>query len=496
MKTLSVLKLFTCVALLACILLVTACDVIGGIGGNDGGIDNSNGNQNGGNTDDENGGNTNNSGNESPESLETPVFSHQNGSVIYWGKVEGASHYKVDINSSNPSNTYTVTTDKTFIDLKDYYGANTVLQVYITAIAPEESNYANSKYIQHIFEIPLGSMTEYVGLGLGQSVNLLTGSYTNYTSSTSTGNSVSIFNSNVFNRMDAVKNPITQNQHNTEIIFSTSIDSYTNKLTESLSHKLNVNTSVDAFGMAKVTAGYSFNVDSEYSKKTFNETQAIFYDMNYTYSGYQAEIAGFSNPKALSYALSDEFINDVAELEKGNISPENFVNKYGTHVITSGIYGASFLAHYESLMSKEEAEKTFGEKIEQSINLAFAANIKGVKIEVDADYGNVASTSTFISSTSSSTQSKFSVKAIGGDYPVNMVMTSLADFAGVCENWANGIEGSTQLRLIDVPDGSLIFVWDFLGDEYSAAKEMLNRYFYSLCDEQYASLNGKVNSMY
>lgn len=506
MKALSMTKLFVCIVLFTCILLVTAC---GGItitpDGNGGVTVNPNENQNGGNVG--NSGNTNNGdvgNNNTPndnndvflKKLETPVLSYQDGSIIYWGMVEGATHYKVDINSTSPSTTYTVTTDNTFIDLRQYYGANSVLQVYITAVAPEGSNFTSSAYLQHIFQIPLGSMTEYTGLGLGQSVNLLTGSYTNYTSATASGNSASIFNSTVFNRMDAVKNPITENQHNTEIIFSTSIESYTKKLTESIGNKFSMSGSVDAFGMAKVTAGYSFNVESEYSKKTYNETQAIFYDMNYTYSGYQAEIAGFSNPKSLSYALSDEFINDVIALENGNISAEKFVGKYGTHVITSGIYGASFLAHYESLMSKEDAEATFGEKIEQSINLAFAANIKGVKIEVDAKNENVAAASTFISNTTSSMQSKFTVKAIGGDYPVNMVMTSLADFSSVCENWAKGIEGSTQLRLIDVPNGSLVFVWDFLGDEYEEAKNILNRYFYSLCDEQYASLNGKVNSMY
>ncbi len=427
--------------------------------------------------------------------LDTPVISHKEGSTVYWGIVEGADHYEVFIANSG-NNGSKITTYNTFVDLKDYYGTNTVLQLFITAIPAENGKNIKSSPLQYMFDIPTGSMAEYSGLGLGQSVNLLTGSYTNYTNATAAGNSVSIFNSILFNRMDAVKNPITENQHDTEIIYSTSIESYTKKLTESIGNKFSLSGSVDAFGIAKATAGYSFNVESDYSLKTYNETQAIFYDMNYTYSGYQAEIAGFSDPQALSYALSDEFITDVVRLENGNISPKEFVGKYGTHVITSGIYGASFRAHYESLMSKDDAEETFGEKIEESISLAFAANIKGVKIEVDAKNEKVASASTFISNTDSSTQSKFSVKAIGGDYPVNMVMTSLADFSGVCENWAKGIEGSTQLRLIDVPNGSLFFVWDFLSDEHSEAKDILNRYFSASCDEQYYNLNGKINGMY
>ena len=272
--------------------------------------------------------------------LSSPIVSYVDGNTIYWERIDGADCYEILISNID----LTVELSGTSIDLAEYYGTNTTLQLYIRAIAPEGSEYVNSSYYHYIFKIPEGNIVDYISLGLGQSVNLLTGSYTNYTNVTGSGNSISIFDSNLFNRLSAVQNPITEKQHNTEIVYSDSLESYTQKLTSNISNKFTLSTSVDAFGMAKVTAGFSFGVDSNYEKKTYNETQAIFYDMNYYYRGYQAEIAGLSDPQSLSYALSEEFMQYVNWLAEGEITAKQFIDKFGTHVITSGIYGASFLA--------------------------------------------------------------------------------------------------------------------------------------------------------
>ena len=50
--------------------------------------------------------------------------------------------------------------------------------------------------------------------------------------------------------------------------------------------------------------------------------------------------------------------------------------------------------------------------------------------------------------------------------------------------------------LIDVPNNSLFFVWDFLDDEYQATKDVLNEYFFSKCDDSYFALKDKISSLY
>ncbi len=415
--------------------------------------------------------------------LATPEVSHKEGSTVYWGMVEGAEYYQVYIaNSGN-----TIETTSTYVNLEDYYGTNTELQLYIKAIAPVNGNNINSANLQYIFTIPVGNISKYNGLG--QSVNLLTGTYTNYANGT-----VSIFNNVLWNRLDAKENSIKT--HDTDVLYSESIEDYTNQLTTSISNKMSVKGSAGIGKIAKVTAGYSFEVGANYSKKTYNQTQAIFYDMNYVYQGYQAGIDGYNNPDMLRAALSEEFLADALDLQNGRISPEQFIGKYGTHVITSGIYGASFKAHFERLMNKSDVNDTFGANIKQSISSGISAAIKGIDVGVDKENTFAADISVFTSETSSDIQSKFTINAVGGNAASNMVVSSLADFSTVCESWANSIENESSFMLIDVPDGSLYFVWDFLGDEYAEAKDILNGYFYSRCDEQYKSINSKISSVY
>ena len=415
--------------------------------------------------------------------LATPEFSYSKGSTVYWGIVDGADHYEVFI--SNSGNT--VTTYNTYIDLEEYYGTDTELQLYIKAIAPENGSNINSANLQHIFVIPVGNITNYEGLG--QSVNLLTGSYTDYANGT-----ISIFNDVLWGRLDAKTYSIKE--HDTDVLYSESIEDYTNQLTASISNKMSVSGSVGVDKIAKVTAGYSFEVGANYSKKTYNQTQAIFYDMNYVYQGYQAGIDGYNNPELLRSALSEQFLSDALALQEGRISPEEFIGKYGTHVITAGVYGATFRAHYERLMDKSDVQNTFGANIKQSISSGISAAIKGIDVGVDTESTVTADISLFTTETNSDMQSKFTINAVGGNAASNMVVTSLADFSGVCESWANSIEDENSFMLIDIPDGSLYFVWDFLGDEYAEAKDKLNSYFYASCDEQYKAINGKISSLY
>ena len=427
--------------------------------------------------------------------LDTPKISKTIGSVVYWGAIDGAVKYEIAISNAHSSQSTTiVSTTDTFFDLEPYYGVNTALQLFITAIPAENAANIKSAKLQYIFDIPTGSIASYKGSGLGQSVNLLEGYYTDYASVTSSGGSVSIFNEVLWNRLTAVRNPITKEQHKTDIIYSESMEGYTEQLSKSIGNKFSVNTSVGYAGLAKVTAGYSFEVNNSYSKKTYNETQAIFYDMTYTYRGYQV---GVSDITVLQAALSEQFLEDARDLENGIITAEQFINKYGTHVITSGIYGASFRAHFESLMNKNEVTDTFGTSIQDSISASIGATIYGVSVEVGTSTESKQAVEHISTKSTANTCSKFSIVAIGGNEPSkDMLIDSLAGCASAYNSWAETIQDESEFRLIDVPDGSLYFVWDFLGDDYAEAKSILNQYFYTRCDDQCEGLKDKINGMY
>ena len=167
--------------------------------------------------------------------------------------------------------------------------------------------------------------------------------------------------------------------------------------------------------------------------------------------------------------------------------------KYGTHIVTSGIYGATFNAHYELLTSKTQVDTTFGTDVQAGISAQLSTKMKGIDVGIETGESVEIKHDYFNGETNSTKQSKFTITAHGGEAAsVNGV--SLEAFSSACEAWSKSLTEENCV-LIDVPDESLFFVWDFLGDEYTNAKNILNDYFYAVCDENYYSVIGKIGNI-
>lgn len=412
--------------------------------------------------------------------LATPENLIVNGETIYWDTVEGADHYEVVINGN------IVETWSTSLLLTPYYGTNFDLQIRIRAIAPSGSGIYNSAYNEYLFDIPTSPISAYDGLG--QSVNLLTGGYTTTASGTT-----SIFNEALFNRL-RVKNDTYKDSY-TKIIYSESLHGYVNDVSNKFGNKLGIDVSVDYMKLVKVTAGFDFEVNEEYKEKSQSETKTIFYDMDYYYTNERVEIEGYKDTKKFTEALSEEFLADALKVQNGTMLPEEFINKYGTHIVTAGIYGGTFNLHYEMISKKTTVETTFTEDSKVGVSAGIGACIYGVNLGLDVKVENTAASSNYVSNTNADTQTKFEARTRGGDATGN-VCTSLDDFKVVCAAWAETLDTTNDFVLIDVADNSLYFVWNFLPDEYQGAKDILNQYFKLACDDQYNSLIDKIANLY
>ena len=325
-------------------------------------------------------------------------------------------------------------------------------------------------------------------VGIGESVNLLKGSYTDFASGT-----ISIFNKELFNNLP--KNEANIKMQNTNIVCHENLLSYIDHISNGVSSKIGMTASVGYAGIAKATAGFTFSIDKKYEKKTQDETKCIFYDMEYMFIDKRVEIQGYNDTSKLAAVLSDEFLNDALKIQNGDMTAKDFISKYGTHVVTSGIYGAKFNLHYEMITDSSIASTTFGTDIKTEISTQIDASIYGVDVGIGSSSSTEVNYSAFQSNTSSDMQTRFNVKAVGGS-PTAMMAESLSQFSTICQSWADGINNPENHVIIDVPDGSLFFVWDYLGQEYIGAKNILNHYFYSECDESYYALKDKVSSIY
>lgn len=425
------------------------------------------------------------------ERLETPTATH-NGSMLHWGIVENAEKYEILISPIVEGLENPLYTTGIAIDLKDYFVGSDTIYVSLKAIAPVGSGYGNSEYLNYEFKIEQGDILTYEGIG--KSVNLITGSYTDFDPEKS------IFNLVLFNTLNAA--PKTVANHKTTVYYSDNIEEYTNKLTESISNKISTSLSVGNDKVAKVTGGYSYKVEDTYEKKTYNKTQTIFYNMEYRYRGEEVAIQGNNLISTLSAILAKEFLEDAEALQNPELTEQQkidaakqFIEKYGTHIITEAVYGAGFNARYEMLGSKDSIENTFGTNTEAEITGKIQATLSGVEFESEVKDTASFDTKIFTGVVSSTITSKFIAEAFGGS-AANMVMTSLDGFSDACESWANTIKDDEKYVLVDVPDGSLYFVWDFLGDDYAVAKDILNEYFLFACGKQYDAINAKVRDMY
>ena len=429
--------------------------------------------------------------------LATPEITSFNNYIIFWDDVAGADHYELKIIYEGNDIRVKVF-DKTTYSLEEYFMNCNILEVYIRAMSAQGSNTANSEYAKYKFEVPEGTVAEYSALGAG--VNLIENSYTDMEHK-----AVSIFNPYTFNRLTADEE-VPLYKHYSDATLSNSLESYASTLTQGLNTKMDVKASVGYAGIAKATMGFNFEVDESYEKKAYNETQAIFYDMYYEYRGYKTGIANFlssltlktsSEKKAILEDLTTaQFREHARMLQDGELTPGEFVDMYGTHIITEAIYGAQFTAHFEMLTSKSTASELFSDKIKEGINFAIQACIYGVDIGLEMNSEVTATSSTFMDSQSSDTVSKFRFDAKGGRKPVDMSAISLEDFSKVSDAWANSMSGRDDFEIIDVGDESLYFVWEFLSDDFAEAKQILNDYFYTTCEANFEDISDKISGMY
>ena len=177
------------------------------------------------------------------------------------------------------------------------------------------------------------------------------------------------------------------------------------------------------------------------------------------------------------------------------MTPDAFINKYGTHIVTAATYGATFNLHYEMISSDGSIKTAFGTNVEEGIKNQISATLDGVTLGTEMGTSTETANKAMSTFSNASTYAKFVMRSSGGN-ATGRVATSLSEFAGAFEYWVAGLDNSDDYVVIDVPDRSLFFVWDFLGDDYAEAKAILHNYFYASCDEQYYSVKDKISDMY
>ena len=205
------------------------------------------------------------------------------------------------------------------------------------------------------------------------------------------------------------------------------------------------------------------------------KTEEYYCKTTYKFEEEEIGLDNYYNSSAFTPFLTDEFKQDASLVGKGEMSAKSFIEKYGTNVIMSSIIGASYnvLCHISTTDNdlKSELNSKLKSKIESSI---FKSTSEGTKL----DSGILRNQDTW------DTASYFKAESFGGS--IFNFSTGKSAREGF-NQWKKSIKADNT-SIIDVPDESLLFVWDLLDNSFYQTKQVLYEYFVSECEGLYEKL--------
>lgn len=256
--------------------------------------------------------------------------------------------------------------------------------------------------------------------------------------------------------------------------------------------------SVDAkisFGSRKKSNGHfmtnklpslSFSGSYAYEHKKASETSEYIYYWYYVLNGKIVEISGYNNKDKLASVLSPEFIADARKVRSGEMSAEAFTTLWGTHVFTSGIYGARLDATYYEVSHSTDDYSSHKASLDATLEYRFAKT--GLNAVAGLDVSNIKT---------SVEKDAFKHLTINGTAKNTFSATSFDELASSYKTWQSNFESDIEGNsvLIDVPDGSLCCIWYLLDDSFDDVKEILDDYMYSQCSDLYEQYVSKINGL-
>ncbi len=315
---------------------------------------------------------------------------------------------------------------------------------------------------------------DYEGTGLGRSINYITA-----TSYESMSGGLDIFDMEKLYQLQPKAEAIKSNISTTTS--EESIDSFMSSYENSSNQKIGLGIK----DLKGISANLAISYNEKYEKKTKAETLQLHYNTRQVITGKRMEIPGYKNTATFSDMLSDKFLSDAKKVNEGTMSPANFINLYGTHVMMAVYYGGAFDATYSAITNNTEDNESWLSKVEASLSASFK------KLS-----GSATSDSESVSLTTVAEKDKITnlnIYALGG--ADGNSFGSMESFLQDYKAWASSVTEDTYAT-VDVPDGSLYCVWEYLDDSYQNAKNILNSYLREQCREKYDQTKEKFGAFF
>ncbi len=245
------------------------------------------------------------------------------------------------------------------------------------------------------------------------------------------------------------------------------------QLMDSCSYSFSIGAGVGFF-FASVDAQLSVVETSTYEENTYK----YYYNFTHKANSINYYLNGYENKSTYANCFSTEFLNDLENLEQGVITYQDFLYKYGTHIIGETVHGARISATYVYLSNEVVVNSDVGTALGVSVGTGVAFSVI-TDVSVTTALGELHSTS-------------YSVEDIYSQFITqtssNVILSglSLSSFADSYEAWAEEYRDGypvAQAKLVDFAEGGLIPIWDILPDEYTALASGLESCFTDLYED-------------
>ena len=319
-----------------------------------------------------------------------------------------------------------------------------------------------------------GGADEYgnrLSLGVGRTVNALTDTYIDVSSKYK-----NVFDDYKLLDMKWVSSPM--NRMEVKATSGNSMSEYSERTSEAYAASMSARKSAGIF-----TASMSAKFDYARDISVNETTNEIFYSQYQNWAGNIVEIEGYKDAAKFSTVLSTSFLADVDRVETGEMTPETLFELYGTHVLCAGIYGGRLECSYYL--------RTDTSKYDKKNSSNYAINI-GAAI---GSYSGKSSTSGSIAGelglSDASTAETFRAEGKGGK---SFAAMTPADFQNNYSAWAESFNEDNKYNvLIDIPDKSLLSIWDMLPESKSAVKETISAAFEKLAENTQSEFLGRFH---
>lgn len=353
-----------------------------------------------------------------------------------------------------------------------------VYTVFLTFnLSPNYNTLPNMKAILTITRTSYEEKYQQYGV-LGKTIDLI-----NASEITTVSGGKQVFNKNLFYN-DIYREEIGK-QNGTSKSSSSIVESL-DDYSKSFSLKVAFGSRTDKNGKYMINKFPSISVDASgsYQRKKKSETDQYSYTYSYVRDGYRVDIQGYTDPTKFSNILSDELINDALKIRNGTLSPQAFVNMWGTHVIMSAVFGEQIEVVYNVMQTKDEDR----EEWKKTLDGTFEKRFRKTGFNMEGSYEN----SNISSVTDECSVSDLSIK-VTSKKPLSSI--TLDDFSSAYTEWIKAHTGEDYTIFTDLPEGSLYCIWYLLGDEYQDVINILDDYMYDNCSELYNQKVSAINSL-